>query len=384
MGAEGFWFDFVSPQSFLAFRELDRSGARPPLRPLPLRALFDALQTSGPPLTDARPEAKARYLARELARNAASIGVELREPPTHPLDTTLALALTMAANDWAVTRALFDAYWSGAKIDEPEAIVRELGSRGFDGAACVSAVANDGARAALSQNLKIAIDAGVFDVPTLIEQGEMVFGFSPRTLPLSTSARAIDFYFDYASPFAYLATTQLPRMVASGIDVTLKPIVLGGLFKALGTANVPLFEMSQAKRDYQLRHLLRSAAAFGVPFRFATKFPMNTVKALRLTSLVAAEQRLALALAIFDAFWVHDRDISSDDELRSIAHDVGIDAVAIWPKLEREETKRALRDATDAAMALGVFGVPTIVCDSEPFWGQDQIELVARSTKGRH
>lgn len=362
MGAEGFWFDFVSPQSFLAFRELDRSGARPRLRPVSLRALFDARETSGPPFTPARPEAKARYLGHELARNAASLGVKLVEPAGHPIDTNTALAAIAATNDWDLTRTIFEAYWSGATIDDSLAALAP----------------NESGDAALTQNLKIAIDAGVFDVPTLIEGDEMMFGYSPRELPIATDTRAIEFYFDYASPFAYLATTQLPRLIESGIEVTLKPIVLGGLFKALGTANVPLFEMSQAKRDYQLRHLLRSAAAFGVPFRFATKFPMNTVKALRLTSIVAAEQRLQLALAIFDAFWVHDRDISSDDELRSIAHAVGIDAVAIWPKLELEETKRALRDATDSAMARGVFGVPTISCDSELFWGQDQIGLVAR------
>ena len=378
MGAEGFWFDFVSPQSFLAFRELDRRGEQPALRPVCLPALFEALQTSGPPLTQARPEAKARYLAHELVRNAAALGVVLREPEAHPLDTKLALSLVAAAKNWDVARALFEAYWTGAKIDEAEVIARELDLRGLDGAALLRAAASDGALSALTQNLKIAIDAGVFDLPTRIEGDEMTFGFTPRALPLTTSARTIDFYFDYASPFAYLATTQLPRLARAGVAVTLKPIVLGGLFKALGTANVPLFEMSQAKRDYQLRHLLRSAAAFGVPFRFATKFPMNTVKALRLTSIVASEQRLALALAIFDAFWVHDRDISNDDVLQSIAHSVGIDVVAIWPKLELEETKRALREATDTAMTIGVFGVPTIVCDSEPFWGQDQIELVAR------
>jgi 2-hydroxychromene-2-carboxylate isomerase len=378
MGAEGFWFDFVSPQSFLAFRELDGGDHEPALRPISLAALFDARQTSGPPFSPARPEAKARYLAHELSRNAAALGVTLCEPPGHPLDTTLPLSLAVTANDWALTRALFEAYWSGARIDEPAAIARALAAAGLDARAGLAALPSNDALAALTQNLKIAIDAGVFDVPTRIEGGEMTVGFAPRELHRKTSTRAVHFYFDYASPFAYLAATQLPRLVECGVDVTLKPIVLGGLFKALGTANVPLFEMSQAKRDYQLMHLQRSAAAFGVPFRFATRFPMNTVKALRLTSVVAAEQRLALTLAIFAAFWVHDRDIANDDELRSIAHAVGIDVVAIWPALELDETKRALREATDAAMARGVFGVPTIVCGSEPFWGQDQLELVAR------
>ncbi|MBL8740047.1 MAG: DsbA family protein [Myxococcales bacterium] len=394
MPAEGFWLDFVSPQSFLEFRQLARTEPKPALRPVSLRALLAELGNAAPPFAPARPDAKDRYLRREVARYAAALGIDLREPPGHPLDTTLALRVAIAANDWRVTDALFDAYWSGAKIDDAAVIEQELSGRGIEATPLMTAAARDESLAALSQNLKIAIDAGVFEVPTHIAGGQMQVGLSRDALTVPMGTDAIDFYFDYASPFAYLATTQVPRLIEAGARVSLKPIVLGGLFKALGTANVPLFEMSQAKRDYQLRHLLRSAERFGVPFRFATKFPMNTVKALRLTSLVAPTERLALALAIFDAFWVHDRDISSDDELSAIAHAAGIDAAAVWPKLEQEETKRALREATDGAMARGVFGVPTIVCDSpeqlsrgggtsELFWGQDQVELVVRSMARR-
>jgi len=390
------WFDFVSAESYLAFRraDLEPPASRPKPCPVSLRGLFEATGTSGLPFTAPAPPAKARYLELAQARAAAIEGVALTAPLGHPLDTSLALRVALVGPDaWPVARALFDAYWLGRALDQPQVIARVLDEGGFDGHALLEAAQRERNANELAARTSAAVETGLFDLPTTIHRREgrheLAVGFTPAPQPnlrsggaaksvLFAATKAIDFYFDYASPFAYLAATQLPRVIAhTGAEVTLRPLLLGGLFRSLGTANVPLFAMSDAKRQYQLQHLTRAAAEWQVPFRFATRFPMNTVKALRLTTLAPPERQLELALAIFTAFWADDRDISSDEVLLDVVEKTGVDQ-ALLGKLDDSATKQRLREATDAASALGIFGVPTIIYGSQPFWGQDNIELVAR------
>src|SRR5215471_8488008 len=99
----------------------------------------------------------------------------------------------------------------------------------------------------------------------------------------------VTFYYDFASPFAYLASTQIERVAreAGGAEVRWRPILVGALFRKVGTADVPLETFGAAKRDYYRRDLARWADWWGVPLRWPTRFPMRTVLPLR--AVLAAE-----------------------------------------------------------------------------------------------
>jgi 2-hydroxychromene-2-carboxylate isomerase len=184
------------------------------------------------------------------------------------------------------------------------------------------------------------------------------------------------FYYDFSSPFAYLGATQVERIAKEqSARVRWRPILLGALFKQIGTADVPLNDFPAAKRAYMFRDLMHWAAQWGVPFQWPTRFPMRTVAPLRLALAVEAAggDIAALSLALFRAYWVEDRDISDPAVLREFADLAAIETPAI---------KDALRAATDEAIAAGVHGVPSFVARGQLFWGQDRLELVSRTLGG--
>lgn len=187
---------------------------------------------------------------------------------------------------------------------------------------------------------------------------------------------ALTFYYDFSSPFAYLGATQVERVAQqAGASVVWKPILLGALFKQIGTADVPLAEFPAAKRDYYRRDLLHWAAHWGVPFRWPSRFPMRTVAPLRLA--LAADDIAATSRALFSAYWVDDRDISDAQVLGEFG-DVA--------RTEDPAIKAALRANTDEAIAAGVCGVPSFVVPGAVrghlFWGQDRLDLVSRALAG--
>ena len=119
----------------------------------------------------------------------------------------------------------------------------------------------------------------------------------------------VDFYFDFSSPFAYLGSEQIEAVASrAGADLTWKPMFLGGVFKAVGTPMVPLFELSKQKQQYLSKDMQRWASWREAPFQWPSRFPMNTIAALRLT--LASDNDAGLIHAIFRAYWADDRDIN--------------------------------------------------------------------------
>jgi 2-hydroxychromene-2-carboxylate isomerase len=202
--------------------------------------------------------------------------------------------------------------------------------------------------------------------------------------------KTLHFFFDFSSPFTYLASTQVEAVAArTGAQLRWRPMLLGAVFREIGTANVPLLAMSEAKRRYLARDLHDWAAHWGVPFRFTTRFPMKTVKPLRL-ALLAGERTVPLCHAMFRALWVDDRDLDDDATLAALLREQGLDADNLLERSREPAVKQALVDCTSEALAHGVFGAPTfIVADgAEPaasdllFWGQDRLGLVERALSG--
>ncbi|HEY6460617.1 MAG TPA: 2-hydroxychromene-2-carboxylate isomerase [Polyangiaceae bacterium] len=191
----------------------------------------------------------------------------------------------------------------------------------------------------------------------------------------------LEIYWDFSSPFAYLGSTQAEKLAQrTGAKLAWRPMFLGGLFRSIGQADVPLSTWSQAKQKYTFADMHRWAEYWGVPFTFPTRFPMMTVKAMRAYLALPEARRDAYREKTFRAYWAEDRDINDDAVLKEL---LGEGADAVLAKTQDAAVKKELVDATQKAVEAGVFGAPTWVVDGkELFWGQDRIPLVERALEG--
>ncbi len=190
----------------------------------------------------------------------------------------------------------------------------------------------------------------------------------------------LELYWDFSSPFAYLGSTQAEALAArTGAKLVWRPMLLGAVFKAIGTPDAPLLTWSEAKRSYYFKDLSRWAEHWAVPLRFPSRFPMMTVKALRAWLALPEERRKPFLDATFRAYWAEGLDISDEATLRTI---IGPGADDVLAKCGTPEIKDALFASTKRAIEAGVFGAPTwIVDEKELFWGQDRIVLVERALR---
>jgi 2-hydroxychromene-2-carboxylate isomerase len=195
--------------------------------------------------------------------------------------------------------------------------------------------------------------------------------------------KEVSFFFDFSSPFAYLASTRIEAVAARhGAVVRYRPFLLGALFKAIGTPNVPLFAMPLAKQRHGILDMLRWADHFGVPFRFPTRFPMNTIKPLRMVLELPDERRPALIHPVFRAYWGEDRDIGDDATLLDLAAGAGLDGPALIAGAKEDAVKALLKTATDDAVRLGLCGAPSFLVGDLLFWGQDRLMFVEKALEG--
>ncbi|HIA01973.1 MAG TPA: 2-hydroxychromene-2-carboxylate isomerase [Myxococcales bacterium] len=185
----------------------------------------------------------------------------------------------------------------------------------------------------------------------------------------------VDFYFDFSNPFAYLGSTQIEKVAErAGATMNWKP-----MFKAVGTPMVPFFELSAQKRKYLSDDMARWAAHWEVPFTFPSNFPMMTIKPLRLA--MTLDNPSPFIHQVFSAYWAKDQDISKMEVLAQCCSEAGMDP-AILERTGDAAVKQQLIDATDEAVAKGVFGAPTCIVNGQVFWGQDRLQLVEKSLNG--
>lgn len=189
--------------------------------------------------------------------------------------------------------------------------------------------------------------------------------------------RVIEFFFDIGSPYSYLAATQVRGLAErTGAALRWRPFLLGGVFKATGNempAHVP------AKAKYMLDDLERWARRYDEPFRFPSRFPLNTLKTQR--ALVAAARQEAsrlpdFALGLFRAYWAEDRDVSAEDQIHAVAEDCGLDGSAVIAASNTQTVKDELRAVTDEAVERGAFGAPTLFVGDAMYWGNDRLGLL--------
>jgi len=192
-------------------------------------------------------------------------------------------------------------------------------------------------------------------------------------------AKTLEFFFDYASPYSYLASEQLEAVVKrTGAEVRWRPFLLGAVFKATG--NVPPIS-TPSKGLYLAKDLDDWARSLGLPaFRMPDDFPINSLKANRL-GLVAAEQGsiVPFSHAAFRAAFVHGKDLNEPAVLAELARAAELDPDKALARLDNQEIKDALRRNTDEAVSRGAFGAPTFFVGERMFFGNDRLMFVERA-----
>jgi 2-hydroxychromene-2-carboxylate isomerase len=189
----------------------------------------------------------------------------------------------------------------------------------------------------------------------------------------------IDFYFDFSSPYGYLASRRIDAIAAAhGRKVTWRPMLLGAAFKATGGAPLPSIPI---KGVYAMRDFLRSARFHGIPYRQPTTFPVSTLSAVRAFYRLQDQdpaKAVELAKALYNAYFVDDVDISKPENVAQIAGKLGVKAEDLAAAVNDPGVKDRTKKEVDAAVAHGVFGSPYVVVDGEPFWGMDRLDQVER------
>jgi 2-hydroxychromene-2-carboxylate isomerase len=187
--------------------------------------------------------------------------------------------------------------------------------------------------------------------------------------------KSVDFYFDYASPWSYLASEVATRKLP-GIAIHHLPIYLRGL--ETFSKGLPY---TGAKLTYLMRDFARCAEHEGVKVTPPASFPIDGLSALR-AALVAQERGAEGRYhpAAFRATWAEAKDISKKEEVaRLLADALGSTEAEALEAMTAQPIKDRLRDATVAAEKRGVFGVPTFFAGDEMFWGHDRFDYVARA-----
>ena len=189
--------------------------------------------------------------------------------------------------------------------------------------------------------------------------------------------KTVEYYFDFGSPAAYLASTQLPQLAAdTGAAVLWRPMLLGGVFAATGNSSpvtVP------AKGRYTFTDFSRFAQRYGVPLKRNPAFPINTLNLMRIaTGLQMRDDPrfTAYVQAVFRAIWVDAQPMGDAATVAQVLQAAGLDAPELLALAAEPAVKDQLKAQTETAVQRGVFGAPTFFVGEHMFWGQDRLDFV--------
>jgi len=192
---------------------------------------------------------------------------------------------------------------------------------------------------------------------------------------MTAETKRIEFWFDFASTYSYLTSQRIEAMAkAAGATVLWRPFLLGPLFLALGWNDSP-FNIYPSKGRYMWRDLQRLADKFAIPFKRPSRFPRSGLLAARIACGNAeAPWCPEFVRTVFRANFAEDRDIGDRNVIAEILRGLDLPAEALIAAAESPEGKDRLRQQTDHASELGLFGAPTLLVDGEMFWGNDRLE----------
>lgn len=196
------------------------------------------------------------------------------------------------------------------------------------------------------------------------------------------ASRTIELFFDFVSPYAYLASQRIGAIArAHGATLRLRPVLFAALLGhhgQLGPAEIP------AKRRWLVKDVLRQAAKHGIALTYPKAHPFNPLLALRIAlEEVSGDRQADVVAAIWRAAWVDRVDVASPDALAGALDAAGFAGEKLVAAANEPRAKQALKEAGDAAIQAGVFGVPTLLVDGELFWGSDRLDDLEAFLEGR-
>ena len=184
--------------------------------------------------------------------------------------------------------------------------------------------------------------------------------------------KSIDFYFDFISPYSYLAHKRIKLSNKKDkLRINYKPILLGGLHK-LGGITAPAFnerKMKNMKSDCELVALKNK-----IDFKWNTKFPINTLYLMRGYLVIKEDLREKFFDICFDAYWKDDVDVSSEKNVSKILDLMKMDKDKFFKDIQNIQIKDKLKRLTNEAFEKDIFGAPTFVVNNKIFWGQDRLD----------
>ena len=192
--------------------------------------------------------------------------------------------------------------------------------------------------------------------------------------------KTFEYWFDFGSPAAYLAWTQLPKLQAdTNASALYKPMLLGGVFQATGNHSPATIA---AKGKYTFIDFARFAKRYGVPLNTNPHFPINTLTLMRGAvglQLCNDPRFMAYCDAMFKAIWVDALNMNDPAIVAAALAKAGFVPLALLALTNEQSTKDALKAATTLAVEKGVFGAPSFFVGSQLFWGQDRLDFVKES-----
>lgn len=185
----------------------------------------------------------------------------------------------------------------------------------------------------------------------------------------------LDLWFEFGSTYSYLSVMRAESLAAQqGVRIRYQPFLLGPIFKAFGWNTSP-FNLQKQKGDYMWRDVERQCARYGLPWRKPSVFPRLTILPMRVATLGASEPWIGdYCRAVMHEAFALDRDISSELVVREVLERLALPASDILARAQSEPNKLRLREQTERATALAIFGAPTFMAGAEMFWGDDRLE----------
>ena len=182
--------------------------------------------------------------------------------------------------------------------------------------------------------------------------------------------KLIDFYFDFISPYSYLAHKKIIN-INERKNFNYKAILLGGLHN-LGNITAPAFnerKMKNMKEDCTL-----IAKKNDISFKWNEKFPINSLYLMRGYLFIDSNKKDKFFDTCFDAYWKDNVDISKEENIKEILSNCKIDKKTFVTGIKDEKVKNELKNLTNLAFEKNIFGAPTFIVNNKLFWGQDRLE----------
>lgn len=194
---------------------------------------------------------------------------------------------------------------------------------------------------------------------------------------------SVDFWFEFASTYSYPAAMRIaPLAREAGIKVRFRPFLLGPIFKAQGWDTSP-FNLYPEKGRYMWRDLERICAALDLPVRRPEPFPQMSILAARV-ALVGLSEPWGedFCRGVYRAEFGEGRRIDDPAVIGAVLSGLGVDPAPVLGAAQSAEIKTRLREQTEEAQRLGLFGAPSFMtADGELFWGNDRLEQALRWAK---